>query len=177
MKKRVTFVRTSARKLVLATCTERAEYVKGRLLTEGRTKLGWRAAVSPVVEETIDVDVDTGKVDENGAPVLQKHVAKYSFNLDTVLLVKRARREDVLAKEWDKILEVIKKSLHSKGWTVTAVEDLPEDYVVPGTEEELAALELAKEEKSKKKEEAVSSGEVLENIEPAPAVEETVIDV
>lgn len=179
MKKRVTFVRIAARKLVLATCTESSEYVKNRVLTEGRTKLGWRAYVSPVVEEDIDLNVDTGKVGEDGQPVLQKQVAKYSFNLEVVLLSKRARREDVLEKEWNKILEVVKKALHSKKWNVEGVENLPEDYIVPGTEEELLAEEKAREEKAKgkSKKTAVDSGEVLENIEPAPVPEETVVEV
>lgn len=178
MKKRILFVKTAARKLVLATANDHADYVKERVLTEGRTKQGWRAHVTPVVESDIDVTVDTGKVDEEGKPVLQKRIASYEFHLEVGLKSKRPRREDVIAKEFDKIYEIVGKALKSKGWEVVSVEDLAADYVIPGTEQELAEEAAAEEAKAKAKEakEEVHS-EVLTEVEPAPVLEEVAVEV
>lgn len=180
MKKKIMFVKTAARKLVLATTKEHAEYVKERVLTDGRTKQGWRAHVTGVEEKDIDVTVDTGKVDDEGKPVLQKKIASYEFYLEVGLKSKRPRREDVIAKEFVKINEIVSKALKSKGWEVVSVEDLPDDYVIPGTEQELADDAAAEEAKAKAKEAKTKEEtheEVLTEVSPAPVLEEVAVEV
>lgn len=170
MKKALVFKKLAARKLVLENAKNDSLYALKRVLTEGRVNSGWRAVVTQIVEAPADVTVDTGEKAEDGTPVLQHKTQEYSFELHIQQRSKRLRREDVVEKEFHKIMELAGKSLKGKGWSVSETKDLPEDYVLPGYEnadKEEDAAEAKAEKEVKDAEESKVEVEVSE----APAAE------
>lgn len=162
MTKALTFEKLAGRKLVLQNTVADAEYALSRVLTEGRVASGWRAVITPVKEEEVDLKVETGEVAEDGTPVVKAKNSRYTFELHIQQKSKRLRREDVVAKEFEKILSLAGKSLNSRKWTLVSVVDLPEDYVLPGYEnaDAVEAEEKPKKAKKTKTEETVAETEV-----------------
>jgi hypothetical protein len=158
MIKALTFEKLAGRKLVLQNATSDAEYALQRVLTEGRVSSGWRAALTVVKEEDVDVKVETGKVNEDGTPEVKTKNSRYTFELHVQQKSKRLRREDIIAKEFEKIVALAGKALNSRHWTLVSVGDLPEDYVLPGYEN-VDAVEVEEKPKAKKAKKVKAEGD------------------
>ena len=159
MKKKLVFKRLVGKKLLDSKVTEHIEYVKERILTDGRVRGGWKVATHDFSVEEVDVEVPTGVFNAEGQPIVQKKTHAYTFQLDVFNRPKKGRREDVVAKEYEAIVQLSAKALKSKDWELVSNEDLPADTEVPETLEEKEEREKREARAAARK--AKEAGQVL----------------
>lgn len=197
--RRIILQKLSARNLQAEKVQKQLDYLKHRVLQTSRVNKGWKAFLSPVTHNDVNIPIpveDTRLDEEVSSEVAVAHdepsventknnttnekkevkafLHSYTVNLEVVNVPKKRRNEEIVEGEFTHIVDMVTKACKSKGWKVQETETLDKDYVLP---EDIVETKAVDNTNNKKEEGVIVENGTVVYVPPKEETTSTVTEI